>query len=415
VTGPDALVGIEALNVYGGAAQISVRALFEGRGLRADRYDNLMMRARSVALPFEDPVTNAVNACIPLIERLDGPQRQRIELVMTATESGLDLSKSLTSYVAHHLGLGPQCRFLEVKQACYAAAAGLQLAAGYLASGLSPGAKVLLVATDVALVDASAEYAEPATGSGAVAVLVGDEPRILALDLGAFGLYSFETMDTARPEPDLDLVDVDRSLAAYLTCLTGSFGNYRDRVADVDVMTTFDYLVMHTPFAGMVKAAHRKLIREYATSSAEDLDRDFETRVLPSLHYPALVGNLFSGSVFLALASLIEYVPLHSPARVGLFAYGSGCSSEFFSGLLDASAQETLAPMRLREHLAGRAELTFDEYVRFTEVNRRCLRPVRHCDIDVKGLSGLLDRVSGRRPLLALRGTDNYHRAYEWI
>lgn len=412
---PSDCAGIEALNVYGGVARIAVGEIFRGRGLRSDRYDNLQMSARSVALPFEDPVTNAVNAARPLVDALDETGRRRIEMVVTATESGLDLSKSLATYVADHLGLGPRCRLIELKQACYAGAAALQLAVAYVASGLSPGAKALVVATDVALVGAEAGYAEPATGSGAVAMLVGDRPEILSLDLGAFGLHAFETMDTARPRPDLDVVDVDRSLLTYLTCLSASFADYRERVADVDLVKTFDFLAFHTPFAGMAKAGHRALMRAHASVTAADIDRDFQYRLEPSLRYPALVGNLFSGSVFLALASLIEHSAPAGPSRVGLFAYGSGCSAEFFSGLVASAAKPALARLRIGEHLAGRAELSFDEYERLAEENRGCLAPVRDRAVDLAGLRNLADRAPLRRPMLALRGVQDYHRVYEWI
>lgn len=412
---PPTCAGIEALNIYGGVARIAVQEIFRGRGLRPDRYDNLLMTARSVALPFEDPVTNAVNAARPLVDALDEAARRRIEIVVTATESGLDLSKSLATYVADHLGLGPGCRLIELKQACYAGAAALQLAAAYVVSGLSPGAKVLVVATDVALAGAEAGYAEPATGSGAAAMLVGDRPEILSLDLGAFGLHAFEAMDTARPRPDLDVVDVDRSLVAYLTCLSASFADYRKRVADVDLVKTFDLFAFHTPFAGLAKAAHRALMRECAAATAADIDRDFLDRLEPSLRYPALVGNLFSGSVFLALASLIEHSRPAGPSRVGLFAYGSGCSSEFFSGLLDAGAKPALARLRIGEHLAGRAELSFEEYARLAQDNRGCLTPVRDRGVDLDSLRHLADRAPLRRTMLALGGVRDYHRVYEWI
>jgi polyketide biosynthesis 3-hydroxy-3-methylglutaryl-CoA synthase-like enzyme PksG len=407
--------GIEALNIYGGVARIAAREIFRGRGLRPDRYDNLLTSARSVALPFEDPVTNAVNAARPLIDALDEAARRRIELVVTATESGLDLSKSLAAYVADHLGLGPSCRFVEVKQACYAGAAGLQLAVAYVASGLSPGAKALVVATDVGLAGAEAGYAEPATGSGAAAMLVGDCPEILSLDLGAFGLHAFEVMDSARPRPDLDIVDVDRSLMSYLTCLSASFADYAERVADVDLVKTFDYLAFHTPFGGMAKAGHRALMREHAAATAVDIDRDYQDRLEPSLRYPGLVGNLFSGSVFLALASLIEHAEPAGPARVGLFAYGSGCSAEFFSGLLGPAAKPALARLRIREHLGERADLSFEEYAQLAEANRGCLSPAQDRVVDLPRLRHLADRASPRRPMLALRGTENYHRVYEWI
>jgi polyketide biosynthesis 3-hydroxy-3-methylglutaryl-CoA synthase-like enzyme PksG len=401
-------VGIEALNVYCGLAQIPVPALFEGRGLDAERLGNLMMHNRSVGLPFEDPVTNAVNAARPIAAD------DRIEILITSTESGLDYSKSVASYVHEYLDLPKSCRVVEVKQACYAATAAVQLAAAYVASGVSPGAKALVIATDVALVDERAAYAEPAMGAGAAAVLISDQPRILDLDLGAFGNHSYETMDSARPGPTFDIADSDRSLFAYLDCLTSCLAGYRSRVENADFATTFDYLAMHTPFAGMVKAAHRKLMRESGGGTAS-VEEDFERRMLPSLAYPRRVGNLCSGSVYLALASLIDNAALDGAARVGLYSYGSGCSSEFFSGLVDEESARTLAAMRIGEHLDGRGELGFEEYAALLPATLTCLVPERDREIDVSAYEHLLGRARFDRELLVNTGTKDYHRTYEWL
>ncbi|MBE3013928.1 hydroxymethylglutaryl-CoA synthase family protein [Microbispora sp. NEAU-D428] len=409
------LTGIESLNVYGGVACVPVAELFAGRGLDAGRFGNLMMARRAVALPFEDPVTNAVNAAAPLLERLGEEERDSVEFLITATESGVDYSKSVASYVHEHLGLGRHCRLLEVKQACYSATAALRLAASYVASGVSPGARALVIATDVALADERAEYAEPATGSGAVAMLVGDDPRVLVLDPGAFGLYSFETLDTARPSPAYDIADVDRSLLAYLECLRESFADYRARVEDVDLMTTFDLLALHTPFAGMVKAGHRKLLREFTAAAPAEIEADFERRVGPSLAYPGEVGNLFSGSLYLALASALDTVRPAAPLRVALFSYGSGCSSEFFSGVADQRSAQEVAAMDIAGRLSARAELTFAEYLEVLPESMRCLVPERDRKVDVAAYEHLLDRCADRRPMLALRAVEDHHRRYEWI
>ncbi|MGC4806659.1 hydroxymethylglutaryl-CoA synthase family protein [Micromonospora sp. DT233] len=409
-------IGVEALNVYCGVARIPVPVLFEGRGLDPARLDNLMMSQRSIGLPCEDPVTNAVNAARPIVEALTAEERASIELLVTSTESGVDLSKSVASYVHEHLGLGPRCRVLEVKQACYGATGVLQLAAGYLAGAVSPGARALVVATDVALVDARTEYAEPATGHGAAAVLLGDRPRVLTLDLGAFGLHSYETMDSARPTPQFDIADTDRSLFAYLDCFSRSFADYAERVADVDFVTTFDQLALHTPFAGLVRAAHRKMLREHAGRAldAEAVEADFQRRVAPSLTYPRLVGNLCSGSVYLALASLVEHADLTEPARVGLYSYGSGCASEFFSGTVDAGSRAALAPLGIGARLAARGELTFEEYAQLLKENLRVLVPEAHREIDVARYDEYLDRVPDRPPMLVLTGIENFHRRYTW-
>lgn len=405
--------GIEALNVYAGIAQIPVSALFAGRGLDTDRLANLAMAQRSVGLPFEDPVTNAVNAARPVLDALSTADRDSIELLVTSTESGVDLSKSVASYVHEYLGLPRTCRLLEVKQACYAATAAVQLASGYLASGASPGARALVIATDVALVDARAEYAEPATGHGGAAIVVGDRPRVLAIDPGAFGLDSYETMDSARPTPTFDIADVDRSLFAYLDCLSNTFADYATRVAGADFLSTFDQLALHTPFAGLVRAAHRKMVRAAGMAPA-DVDDDFARRVLPSLAYPALVGNLCSGSVYLALASLLDHAPVAGGARVGLYSYGSGCSAELFSGLVDAGSQAAVRDMGIAAHLARRRELSFTEYEGLLADTLSILVPEQNRQVDLDRYDHYLDGDRGGRPMLVHTGIKEYHRSYEW-
>ncbi len=374
------------------------------------------MTDRSVGLPFEDPVTNAVNAAKPLLDRLDPDERDRIEMLVTSTESGVDFTKSVASYVHEHLGLSRNCRLLEVKQACYAATGALQMAVGYLASGMSPGAKALVIATDVALVDEHAEYAEPTIGFGAAAVLLGDDPRVMALDFGAFGTYSYETLDSARPTPEFDIADVDRSLFAYLDCMSGSFADYSSRVVDADFATTFDYLAMHTPFAGLVKAGHRRMMREQAgaAATATVMEEDFARRVGPSLVYPSQVGNLCSGSVYLALASIIDNATRSGPTRVGMFSYGSGCSSEFFSGVIDDASTAALADLRIGERLRSRTQLSFEEYADVLPRNLRCLVPARDRTVETGWWDALPDRISDRKEMLVLTGVEDYHRKYGW-
>lgn len=405
--------GIEKLNVYAGLTVIRAESIVQGRGLDPGRLANVQQSQRSVGLGFEDPVTNAVNAAKPIIDAL-GADAQRIELVAVSTESGVDYSKSLASYVHGCLGLSNRCRFLEVKQACYGATGTLQLVLGYLASGMSPGAKALLIATDVALVDERAGFSEISTGFGAVALLLGDQPDLLRIDLGAFGLHSYETPDSARPTPTKDIADIDRSLFAYLDCLSHSFAHYRERVEDADFVDSFGLLAMHTPFAGIVKAGHRKMMREDPRAFDPDrIENDFMRRVAPSLSYPCRVGNLCSGSLYLALASAIENRGAGDDVRIGLFAYGSGCSSEFFSGVAGPEGRRTLAPFGIADHLDRRTEIDFATYTRLLRDNLQILVPVENRRIDIAAYAPYVP--VGRGPLLALEAIAGYYRKYTWI
>lgn len=390
--------GIDDIGVWAGRARIDVPDLFTGRGLDPARLGNLEMRSRSVGMPWEDPVTNAVNAARPVLDRLGPGDRDRVELLAVATESGVDFSKSVASYVHRYLDLSSECRVIEVKQACYAATGVVQMATGYLASGASPGALALVIATDVALADARAEYAEPATGHGAVALLLGDEPRWFTLDRGAFGLCSAEMLDSARPGPDFDIADVDQSLFAYLDGFKAALGAYRRRVPEADPATAFDYLAMHTPFAGIVRAAHRSLPRAEGVA----IEADYARRVAPGLVYPAQTGNLCSGSVYLALASLADHVE-PEPARVGMYSYGSGSCAEFFSGVLSPGGDTGV-----QRHLDARRRIDFDEYERVIALTRDVLVPHEHRDVDLSGYE------AGDGPELLFMGVKSHHRQYEW-
>lgn len=406
-------VGIELLNVYPGLAYIGVADLLAGRGLDLDRMDNLGMTERSVGLPFEDPVTNAVNAARPLLDAIPERERARIECLLVTTESGVDLSKSVASYVHRHLGLSPRCRVLEVKQACYSATGALQLAAGLLASGMVEDAKALVIGSDVALVDERAQYAEACTGHGAVAMLLGTEdPGLLALDPGAYGTYGYEALDSARPTPTMDIAAPDESLFTYLDCLDRSFADYRSRVESADLRTTFALLAFHTPFAGLVKAGHRNLMRA-AGVSLDGVAADFERRVAPGLQFQRRTGNLCSASVYLGLASAIENTRVTLPQRVGLYSYGSGCCSEFFSGVVGPQARNRLTG-DVGAALDSRLELGWEEYLDLLALTRGVLEPVadRAVPQDLVDLAG--DRAT-RPPFLVWTGTRSHHREYAWV
>lgn len=80
------IAGIEAMNVFGGTTFLDVEKLAEYRKLDTSRFKNLLMKEKTVALPYEDPVTFGVNAAKPLIDALSPEEKDRIELVISCTE-----------------------------------------------------------------------------------------------------------------------------------------------------------------------------------------------------------------------------------------------------------------------------------------------------------------------------------------
>ncbi|WP_257386471.1 hydroxymethylglutaryl-CoA synthase family protein [Tahibacter caeni] len=415
-------VGIEAMNVFAGTARVDVEKLAMHRGLDMTRFSNLLMKEKTVALPYEDPITFGVNAAKPLIDALSPEEKDRIEVVITCTESAFDFGKSMSTYFHNLLGLNRNCRLFELKNACYSGIAGLQTAINFILSDVSPGAKVLLVATDISrfMVEEGGEgltedwsFFEPSSGAGAVAALISEIPHVFQIDVGASGYYGYEVMDTCRPAPDKEAGDADLSLLSYLDCCEKAFLEYQKRVEGADLAGTFGYLAMHTPFGGMVKGAHRNIMRKIAKARPAEIEADFDRRVQPSLNYGQRVGNIMGASTLMAIASAIDHGDFSSSQRIGCFSYGSGCCSEFFSGVAGRDGQSKLRAQNIAAHLDRRYELTMQEYDELLVTNNTVKFGTRNVTLDPDFIPQA--RTTHGRPTLFLKEIKEFHREYDWV
>ncbi len=416
------VVGIEAINAFAGSAFVNVETLARHRKLDMTRFSNLLMKEKTVSLPYEDPITFAVNAAKPLVDALSPEARDRIEMVITCTESSFDFGKSMSTYCHKLLGLNRNCRLFELKNACYSGVAGLQMAIGFVLSQASPGAKALVIATDVSrfmlaeggdALSLDWSFLEPSSGAGAVAVLVSESPYVFQIDVGANGYYGYEVMDTCRPIVDGDAGDADLSLLSYLDCFENAFLEYRKRVPGADFVTTFGYLAMHTPFGGMVKGAHRDLMRKVVKANPKEIEADFERRVMPGMNYCQRVGNIMGATTMLALLSTIDNGDFSTPQRVGCFSYGSGCCSEFFSGVVMKEGQDRVRALRVKDQLAKRYELSMDEYDRLLVTNNSVKFGTRNVVLDTSFIPQA--RIAQGKETLFLSEIKEFQRQYERI
>jgi len=411
--------GIESLNIYCGSASLDVAELARVRKLNNERFSNLLMIQKTVPMVYEDPISNGVNAAKPIIDGLTPHERASIDMVITCSESGIDFGKSMSTYIHHYLGLNRNCRLFELKNACYAGTAGLQTAINFVLSQAAPGRKALVVCTDtmrLTSVEDSVEmsFFEPSSGAGAVAMLVSDTPTVFQVDRGANGYYGYEVMDSCRPVPDKEAGNTDLSLLSYLDCCENSFKEYQNRVEGADYSDTFEYLVYHTPFGGMVKGAHRANMRRFKGAKPAEIEADFQKRVMPSLHYCQKVGNIMGGTTYLALASAIDNGRFDRPRRVGVFSYGSGCCSEFFSGIVTPESQAKLRELNLAGHLEDRYCLSMEEYEETFGENANIRFGTKDYVVDRSRFAKAFRHVEGKGRLV-LSEISNFHRKYEWV
>jgi len=416
-------VGIEAMNLFGGLAYLDVMQLAGHRRLDTTRFENLLMQQKTVALPYEDPISYAVNAAKPIVDALSVAEKERIEMLVVCSESGIDFGKSMSTYIHHYLELNRNCRLFELKQACYAGTAGFQTAVNFILSQTSPGAKALVIASDIsrfivaeggAVSDEAWFYAEPSSGAGAAALLVGENPVVFQVDTGASGYYGYEVMDTCRPGPDTESGDADLSLMSYLDCCEQTFLEYQKRVAGVDYRDTFQYLAFHTPFGGMVKGAHRMMMRKLVKADPDVIELDFRERVLPGLSYCRRVGNIMAGTIFLSLAGTIDQGRFDGPRRVGCFSYGSGCCSEFYSGIVTPESRQQQQRFDIEKQLGRRYQLSMAEYDAILSANSAIRFGTRDTEADYGLVLGVQAAWQGK-PVLCLKEIRDYHRRYEWV
>ncbi len=346
-------VGIDAIRFYTSNYFIDLRTLAAVRGVDPDKYMlGIGQDKMAIPPPDEDIVTMGASAAKSIIDR-DG--KDRIELLLFATESGIDQSKAGGVFAHGMLGLPARCRTVELKEACYGGTAALQLACAAVAR--NPSIRALVIATDVARYEL-ASPGEPTQGCGAVAMLVTANPRVLAIE-PEHGLFTSDVMDFWRPNyRDQALVDGKYSTRVYLQALQECWKQYREQSGrGYGDIHRFCY---HLPFTRMAEKAHERLAKD---SGIDLTDEQLDQQVGPSLAYNRITGNSYAASLYVGLACLLDTESEDlAGKRIGLFSYGSGCVGEYFSGLVQPGYRERLFTHEHRAMLENRTELSYRQY-----------------------------------------------------
>jgi hydroxymethylglutaryl-CoA synthase len=349
-----ATVGIDLLSFYAPKYYLDLRTLAEARGVDKDKfYVGLGQERMAVPPPDEDIVTMAASATQPLLARTDPAN---IELLVFATESGVDQSKAAALHLHGLLELPERCRAVEMKQACYSATAAIQLAAAWVAA--RPGPTALVVAADIARYELRSP-GEPTQGAGAVAILVAAGPRLLALDSEA-GYVADDVMDFWRPNYRTEaLVDGQYSTRVYYATLVRAWQQYAARSGRG--LADLDRCCYHLPFTRIAEKAHARLAA--AAGGAVPSPDELRRVVGESLAYNRLTGNTYAASLYEGLTSLLDRSAEDlSGRRIGLFSYGSGCMAEFFSGVVRAGYRDALFASEHAALLESRTELEYQQY-----------------------------------------------------
>lgn len=349
-------VGIDSLAVYTSRYALDLKTLAAARGIDANKfYVGLGQHNMSVPPPGEDIITMAASAALKALEDID---INTIEMLLFATESSFDQSKASGLYVHELLGLSSRCRTIELKQACYSATAAIQLALPFLRE--NPGKKVLVIASDIARYGLGTT-GESSQGCGAVAMVLSANPRIAVFEKYS-GFVSESVMDFWRPSYlDEALVEGKYSSKLYLTMLEKVWNEYSQLSGRA--YADHHYFCYHAPVPRLVEKAHQSLLKWSGQKIIEDVwMRDINY----SLQYGRMIGNSYTASLYVGLASLLDLVEEDlTGKRIGFYSYGSGLVAEYFSAVIQPGYREVLKTDYHQHLLASRQQLTHEEYAAF--------------------------------------------------
>lgn len=347
-------IGIDKIGFYTTPLYLDLTELAQARGVDPNKYlIGIGQEKQAVIPPTQDIVTMGANAADRILTDED---RKQISTIIVATESGIDNSKAAAIYVKELLQLDPFVRAVEVKEACYSGTAALQFARGLIS--LNPDEKVLIIAADIARygLETSGEVTQ---GGGAIAMMISAEPRVLAIE-GPSVPYSEDVMDFWRPLYASEaLVDGKYSTSVYIDFFQKTWERYQTLTDQT--LSDMAAMIFHLPFTKMGKKALDAILGDQNDPHSVLM----RTQLAASQALSRQVGNLYTGSLYLALLSLLTRSHnLQSGDRIGLFSYGSGAQGEFFAGILQADFKEMVRQADVEKLIMARKQVSVPEYER---------------------------------------------------
>lgn len=418
-------VGILAMEVYFPHYYVAQSDLERYNNVPAGKYTiGLGQDAMAFTGDREDVNSIALTCVAGLLEKynIDPKDIGRLEV---GTETLVDKSKS-TKTVLMQLFEASGNRNIEgasTINACYGATAAVLNAIAWVESSAWDGRFAIVVAADIAVYAKGA--ARPTGGCGGVAMLIGPDAP-LAIDSKTRVTSAVHVWDFYKPEPLSEYPTVDGSLSqtCYIQSLDDCYTRFcakndavvqRQHRSDEPVapftIASVDHAVFHSPYNKLVQKSFARLVfldarRELERTSASayptlakwlsaplndtilDRDLDLSTRALASESYKRKVtpgcatskqlGNAYTGSVYINLATLVHaHANALDGARILLFSYGSGSIASMFTvrGRTSTDARFSLAriaaTLDLDTRLAARQQVSAEEYAVYMDLRER--------------------------------------------
>ena len=339
----------------------------------------------SVRFPnfWEDAVTMAAQAAMQLLSRMNHSAIANLRYIAVGTESATDMAKPIAAHVGGMLRAAgfPIPDAIATFQTQHACAGGTYSLMGVNALlSLSNGRddRGLVICTDVARYDAGTS-AEITQGAGAVAMIAERGCGLVELELAGAGYASRDVDDFFRPVgAATPRVRGAFSVHCYKETIEDAFLDHCRRTDQTPAaaLQETDLFAFHAPYHDLPLEMMSTLVTKYLGLSGGALQRylaqrDFEASIAPA----AIVGNLYSGSMFLGLASLLNRrCQRRGEGMVGerllLLSYGSGNTAVALGGRVADRAPEIIRRWDMDSTLNHAQDARPDDYDRWVAGDR---------------------------------------------
>jgi hydroxymethylglutaryl-CoA synthase len=409
--------GIDAIAFDVAKLHLPIKTLAEARNIEPEKLEKgLGLLKMTLPDVHQDAVVFAANALTKLIAE-NSINPADIARIYVGTESGIDSSKPIGSFLValmeQQLGEGSfgQCDTVDFTFACIGGVDALQNCLDYVR--LNPEKKAIVVTTDIAKYDleSTGEYTQ---GAGALALLVTANPRIISISnnwtTSTKGVFDFfkpyrtvaksEITGNNNNEEWFSNLEAEIEIHKDQPVFDGQYSNqcYTDRTREAyfafkkltgttgSLYTTWESIIMHLPYAFQGRrmfseifaldadtpiltgneetADYQSRLREI--SKSDDYRAFVNQKLQPAEPASSLIGNLYTGSIFMGLLStLSHFAKTNTDAtgkKLGFLAYGSGSKSKVFEGTLQPGWEAAAHKAHLFGHLAESTEIDFDTY-----------------------------------------------------
>ncbi|KAK7060947.1 3-hydroxy-3-methylglutaryl coenzyme A synthase [Paramarasmius palmivorus] len=407
-------VGILGMDIYFPRRCISEEDLEVYDGVSKGKY-TIGLGQEYMAWPDdrEDINSFALNAVSGLLEKFNVDPKS-IGRIDVGTETIIDKSKSVkTTLMSLFAESGNyDIEGIDSKNACYGSTAALFNAINWIESSSWDGRNAIVVAGDIAVYAEGA--ARPAGGAGAVALLIG--PNAPMVFEPTHGNYMADTYDFYKPNLSSEYPEVDGpvSVVTYTGALDNAYTAYREKVArqakragvsaqhddpkSIFSIDSVDYALFHSPYGKQAVKGHARLLfndflsnpsaplfanianaeayramSQTASLKDKNVEKDFITagkksfaeKVNPGMACSKRLGNMYTGSLYGCLASLVSNVePTQlKDKRVSMYAFGSGCAASFFVIRVKGDTTAIKEKMDLTNRLAAMKVVPCQDFV----------------------------------------------------